>query len=182
MRKGEANALLVSDFHDCKHPYLSITKSVSLKLRRETGKPWLITMPKNNSSVRDIPIPDALASLIREHIEERLKRIEGYNESFFLFGGIRPIPDTTLEMEKQISEKNSGVKHIRIHDLRHSYASMLINSNVPITVISRLLGHTSIEMTWKVYSHLYPTTSNEAIDVINSQLKKTFYTNFTPEN
>ena len=171
MRKGEANALLVSDFHDSGSPYLSITKSVSLKLKRETGTSCFVTPPKNKTSVRDIPIPDYLAKVIREHIRERLKRIEGYSESFFLFGGLRPVSDTTLENEKDIVEKKAGLKHIRVHDLRHSYASMLVNSGIPIEVISRLMGHASVEVTWKVYSHLYPKTSNEAIDLINRTVK-----------
>ena len=58
-------------------------------------------------------------------------------------------------------------KDLRIHDLRHSHASFLINNGVDILLISQRLGHSNIAMTLNVYSHLYPSKENEAIELIN---------------
>lgn len=61
-----------------------------------------------------------------------------------------------LEHEMQRGIKKSGVKRIRIHDLRHSHASHLIHMGVPILEVSRRLGHQSPNITLGVYGHLYP--------------------------
>ena len=67
----------------------------------------------------------------------------------------------------------AGVKKIRIHDFRHSHASLLLSSGVPITVISQRLGHSDINMTLNTYSHLIPNDVNKAINIIEEiRLKK----------
>ena len=164
LRKGEANALLVSDFHDGDYPFLSVTKSLNEKLK---GIPYLVTSPKTKKSVRDVPIPDLLASMIRDHVA-LLKRIPYFDKDrFFLCGGIKPVADTTTQKIKEAVERKAGIPHIRVHDLRHSYVSLLVNAGTDITVISNLVGHSTTDITLKVYSHLYPKTKNVADSKIN---------------
>lgn len=69
---------------------------------------------------------------------------------------------------KEDAEKRAGIPHIRVHDLRHSYASLLINKGTDIAVISRLMGHGSPAITYKIYSHFYPETNYKAIEDIDS--------------
>lgn len=164
LRRGEANALYVSDFHCGENPYLDITKSVTKKVK---GGGWFLTGPKNPQSVRKVPIPRSLALLLEEHINCRLKKIEGYNEAFYLCGGQTPVNDSSTDRIKESIERKNGIPHITVHDLRHSYVSVLINSNVPITTISKLVGHSSPDITWKVYSHLYPETMTRVVDVFD---------------
>ncbi len=165
LRRGEANALFVEDFHDGESPYLDITKSVTKKVK---GGGWYLTGPKNKQSVRKVPIPQSLAQIIKEHIEQRLKRIEGYTGKFYLCGGAKPVNDSTTDRIKEQIEAENGLPHISVHDLRHSYVSVLINSNVPITTISKLVGHSSPDITWKVYSHLYPETMTDAVNIFDN--------------
>ncbi|MFA6862181.1 MAG: tyrosine-type recombinase/integrase [Bacilli bacterium] len=167
-RRGEANALKVSDFHDGKHPYLSINKSVTEKVG--LGR-FLETNPKNSSSIRDVPIPSNLAVLLRKHIKDYLSKEYAYTDDFRLAGGPLPISDSTADKIKVKEEEKAGLPHIRIHDLRHSYVSMLIQANVPITVIAKLAGHSSPDITYKIYGHLLPQTKNEAVTAIESLLK-----------
>lgn len=169
-RRGEANALKVSDFHDGIHPYLSIRRSITEKVG--LGR-FLETNPKNSSSIRDVPIPSNLAALIRRHIKEYLSKEYAYSPSFFLAGGAYPISDTTADNIKLKEEQKAGLPHIRIHDLRHSYVSMLIQADVPITVIAKLAGHSSPDITYKIYGHLLPQTKNQAISSIEHLLKST---------
>ena len=61
----------------------------------------------------------------------------------------------------------SGLPEIRIHDLRHSHASMLIDMKFSIKEISDRLGHESPETTWKVYAHLYPGKDRKLADALN---------------
>lgn len=166
LRRGEANALQIKDFHDGKHPYLSVTKSVSMKTRVD-GQ-YLITNPKNRQSIRNVPIPQHLAELIRLHVDD-MKDIykDKFNDGFFLCGGERPIPDTTADKLKNEAEQRAGLPHIRVHDLRHSYASLLINKGTDLTIISRLMGHASTDITYKIYSHFYPETNYSAVEGID---------------
>lgn len=71
--------------------------------------------------------------------------------------------------QKLIGEdrETAGVKVIRIHDFRHSHASLFANAGVNIQEISRRLGHAKVEMTWNIYSHLYPRGEERAINVLN---------------
>ena len=66
-----------------------------------------------------------------------------------------------LECEMKRGCKNTGVKRIRIHDIRHSHASLLIDMGIPIIEIRDRLGHEKIETTLNTYSHLYPNKQKE---------------------
>ena len=169
LRRGEANALQVKDFHDGDHPYLSVTKSVTMKMK---GIEYSVTPPKNKQSVRNVPIPKYLAELIRLRIDYlKAKGKEDFSDDYFLCGGKKPIPDTTADVLKGEAEKRVGLPHIRVHDLRHSYASMLINKGIDMQVISRLMGHGSTDITYKIYSHFYPETNYRAIEGIDSLME-----------
>lgn len=80
-------------------------------------------------------------------------------------------------------EKKTGLPHIRVHDLRHSHASMLIQMNYSLLAISKRLGHSSPEVTGKIYSHLYPGTDRDLaddLDLVRTGEKS--IENKTPEN
>ena len=64
--------------------------------------------------------------------------------------------------------KIAGVKEIRLHDLRHSHASFLIHNGVPITAISKRLGHRSPKITLEVYSHMYEESEEQIVDLLKS--------------
>lgn len=61
----------------------------------------------------------------------------------------------------------AGLKHIRIHDFRHSHASLLANEGINIQEIARRLGHSDVSMTWNTYSHLYPREEERAIQILD---------------
>jgi hypothetical protein len=75
-----------------------------------------------------------------------------------------PVTKSYLHSEMTRGTKKSGIKRIRVHDLRHSHASMLIEEGFSALLISERLGHESIETTLQTYSHLYP---NKQIEVAN---------------
>ena len=70
---------------------------------------------------------------------------------------------TTIGRKKDNYCVKAVVKKIRIHDFRHSHASLLLSKNVPITVISERLGHSDINMTLNTYSHMIPKDEDKAI-------------------
>ena len=63
--------------------------------------------------------------------------------------------------------RTAGVKEIRLHDLRHSHASLLINNNVNIKAVSDRLGHEDIQTTLNVYSHLYENQQSNIADLLD---------------
>lgn len=95
-------------------------------MKTRLNEKYLLTMPKNKQSVRNVPIPDKLAELIRFHLDY-LKWQKGFSKAWFLCGGPKPILDTTADKMKEDAKKRDGIPPIRVHDLRHSYASLLIN-------------------------------------------------------
>ena len=73
-------------------------------------------------------------------------------------------------VERKVNIAKSKCKKIRIHDFRHSHASLL-SKNVPFTVISKRLGHSDIDLTLNVYSHMIPKDEDKAVNILN-QIKQ----------
>ena len=86
----------------------------------------------------------------------------------YLFGGGSPCTPTTIDRYFDSGIKKSGVKRIRLHDLRHSHATMLINAGVNIVAVSKRLGHSDINQTLKTYTHLLKDTDDKMMEYINS--------------
>lgn len=161
MRKGEINGLRWSDVEDGK--YIWVRRSIAQKLK---GRPWVETPPKNASSVRRLQMPVVLVEELEKH-KERQKEVGRWSETLFICGGPAPIPDTTLEKANADFAAAAGLKHITIHEFRHSHASLLCNAGVNIKEIARRLGHSSVEMTLKTYAHLYPKEEERAAAVLD---------------
>ena len=160
MRKGEIHALRWTDIDG---DYIWVRRSITQKLK---GKKWSETPPKTESSVRRLQMPQQLKDELAAHMEAQ-KRAAGWKDTFFIVGGPEPIPDTTIEMANQRFAKAAGVKHITIHEFRHSHASLLCNAGINIKEIARRLGHADAEITLKTYAHLYPTEEERAVSVLN---------------
>lgn len=150
MREGEALALTLNDFDFDTHE-LNINKS----LATVNGK-TIIQTPKTAKSVRKIAIPDFICNDAKEYV----KTIYGYKPTQRIFMTNKH----TIAHEMQRCCKASGVKKIRVHDIRHSHASLLVELGFPILLISERLGHENINTTLQTYSHLYPNKQSEVAD------------------
>ena len=150
MRLGELLALNPKDV-DLEKRTISITKSY-----QRLGKKDVITPPKTSKSKRVITIPEFLAADIKDYMDSLYDLQE--NDRLF------PITKYYLEHEMQRGIKESGVKRIRVHDLRHSHASLLVELGFQPLAIAERLGHEKIETTLNTYSHLYPNKQAELAD------------------
>ena len=159
LRKGEIHAL---KWNDISGEYLSVKRSITQKLKGQDRE----TPPKNKSSIRTIQIPKPLIDILNEH-KARYKSLKGFNDDFRVCGGTRPLRDTSVENANIKFAKLAGVKKIRIHDFRHSHASLLANNGINIQEIARRLGHANIEMTWNTYAHLYPREEEHATQILD---------------
>lgn len=160
LRRGEIFALKWSDIAD---DILSVRRSISQTLKGEDRE----TPPKNNSSVRVVQLPLPLMNILQEH-KERQKSCFGSLEDLRICGGEQCIRNSSLQKKNIAYAEQAEVKRIRIHDFRHSHASLLVNNGVNIQEVARRLGHAKIEMTWNTYSHLYPREQEKAVDVLNA--------------
>lgn len=143
VRRGEALGLLWSDI---KENEVSINKS--LTTRKEGLK-----STKTLSSIRTILIDD-----------ETLKSLHSIKHGEFVFGGDVPLSSSQLWRAFEQAIEDSGVKRIRIHDLRHSHATILINNGANIVAVSKRLGHSDINMTLRVYTHLLKKTEKDLLN------------------
>jgi len=163
MRKGEINALKWSDIEG---DIIHVRRSIAQKLK---GQNFIETPPKNKSSIRDIQAPEPLLKVLVEH-KNRQSKMEGFSHDFRVCGGISPLCDSSIDNRNRAIAKQAGLHRIRIHDFRHSHASLLANEGINIQEIARRLGHSKIEITWNIYSHLYPREEERAVNVLNKVL------------
>ncbi len=163
-RKGEIHALRWNCYDG---KYISIKKSISQKLK--TGD--VETPPKNKSSIRTIRVPEPLAEILNNHKKRQQTRISDWNEEGFICGYYRCLRDSSLENENKKYSSAANLKKIRIHDFRHSHASLLINANISPLEVAHRLGHSTVEQTLRTYSHLFPNEEDRAISVLNDIFK-----------
>lgn len=162
-RKGEALALTWADI-DLDGGLITISKSVTRKVR---GAAYSITTPKNLSSNRVVSIPRSLCDAFRRYRESVSP---SPNSTAFVFGGDRPLADRTTDRVFADACKASGVKKIRLHDLRHSCASLLISHGVSIVAVSKRLGHSNVEQTLNTYSHMMPRDDEMMLSIVEAVL------------
>ena len=91
----------------------------------------------------------------------------GFNDSYFVIGDIAPQISSTITAKKNRNCELAGVKQIRIHDFRHSCASLLIYKGANINTVSKFLGHTKIEETLNTYTHLYKNALTDITSLID---------------
>ena len=154
IRLGELLALTPKDF-DFEKQTLTINKSY----QRLNGKD-VITSPKTKKSNRTIKMPKFLCEEMQDYIG-MLYEIEE-NERLFR------ITKHYLHHEMDRGAKEAGVKRIRIHDLRHSAISLLIEMGFSALAIAERVGHESIDITYK-YAHLFPTKQTEMANKLDME-------------
>ncbi|MDO4491942.1 MAG: site-specific integrase [Lachnospiraceae bacterium] len=160
IRVGELLALTPKDI-DIDRKMLRINKSYQRLNRKD-----VITPPKTPKSNRCIKIPDFLLKDLLDYRE----RLYGLQEEDRLFS----FSKSYLESEMSRGIRASGVKRIRLHDLRHSAASMLVELGFSPLEIAERLGHEKIETTLNTYSHLYPDKQDRLAARLEEEHRRSF--------
>ena len=152
IREGELLALTPADFN-FERGTVSINKSY-----QRINKQDVITTPKTPKSIRVIQMPKFLC----EEIQDYFKMFYSLDSDSRIF----PISKNYLHREMARGSKATGVKRIRIHDLRHSHVSLLIDMGFTALAIADRVGHESIDITFR-YAHLFPTRQIEMADKLD---------------
>lgn len=160
-RVGEVLALSDTDI-DFSSGMVYINKSLTRKTL--DGSPYKITTPKNKGSIRNISLPKHLLHQLSEYLEwKKQMEISGY----FLFGGEKPLGSFSYSRMLKNYSIIAGLPCIRIHDFRHSHASLLINLGANVALVSRRLGHINTQQTLNTYSHLFPNYDKEIMKLLD---------------
>lgn len=163
LRRGELRGLSWDNI-DFFNKELSVVKNVAQE--GSTGE-YIITTPKTRTSTRTLPVPERVMSDLQE-LYLREKKQYGFNQKWFVFGDKEPLGDGILRHTKNKFCDLSGVKRIRIHDFRHSCASVLINNGASIMIVAKYLGHAKIDETLNTYSHLFKNKMDEIVKTMNN--------------
>ncbi|WP_153731570.1 site-specific integrase [Sporosarcina obsidiansis] len=180
LRVGELLALKESDI-DFKTNEIRVTKTYYNP--RNNKREFSLLAPKTAGSVRTVELDPFVIGLIREQIkqlkEEKMKYRKVYNDQGFLFvdqeGFPMPIKMVALRLQRLMKIMNRDIeehkrKHITPHSFRHTNISLLIEAQVPISEIQRRVGHTDINTTMNIYTHMTKQTKDQAANLFSSHL------------
>ena len=152
LREGEVLALTPNDF-DFKKKTISITKTFQVLHGKET-----ITDPKTPQSKRTVTMPDFLC----DELQDYFKMVYDLNPTDRVF----PVSKNFLYRKIHSGAKAQGLPEIRVHDLRHSHVSLLIDMGYSAVAIAKRMGHKSIDITYR-YAHLFPSAQEEMAKDLN---------------
>lgn len=158
IREGELLGLTVKDILNTKQ--LNINKTYY----RRNGKE-IISTPKTPKSIRKVAIPN----FVYDEIKNYISKLYGIQEDDRIFY----FSKSYLNTELKNGCKLANIKKIRVHDLRHSHASLLIELGYNAVLIAERLGHENISTTLDTYSHLYPDKQKKVadkLDILNSNI------------
>ncbi|MDD6272306.1 MAG: site-specific integrase, partial [bacterium] len=144
---------------------LSVNKQIT---QRNNRVKFEFSDTKTRDSRRIVPITKVLLNDLKMLYEQDKKDYYGFNDDFFVISDAKPIADSNIYLRRTKLANLAGLKVIRIHDFRHSCASLLINNGANVTLVAKYLGHTKIEETLNTYSHMFSTALDSVVSVIDN--------------
>ena len=172
LRRGEALPLRLTDF-DMENCNVAISREL-VKVKGGTK----LQPPKTKLSNRLIPFGSGIRQLLLDHLarlELTVKKCNGFIDQGLMFpnesGGFY-YPDSIRKILRRILRK-VGIGPIRVHDLRHTCATLLMVSGVSAKVVQEILGHSRVSITLDVYSHTMPSLKRGAIDQMADYINAT---------
>lgn len=167
LRKGELRGL--------QWKYVNFEKkTVHIKYQipsRLNVSDYKLTKLKTKASDRILPIPDRLFGWLTTLYSQK-KQYTNFSDEWFVFGDISPISKEKIKDRKDRNIAEANIKYIRLHDFRHSCASLLINNGASIVLVAKYLGHSNIQETLRTYAHMYKDELDEMTNIINRLQKK----------
>ena len=174
MRPGELAGLRWGDV-DFEHCTISIQRSLSWKTRFVEG--WILVPPKTERGRRQITIPESLANALAE-LKKRQEDVRHRAGSTYQYEGFvfanrsgRPAHPRFITRVFKVALARAGLpRKIRLYDLRHTSATLLLRAGEHIKVVSERLGHSGVWITLKIYVHVLPGMQRDAANRIEHLL------------
>ena len=171
LRQGEALGLSWEDL-DLDEGTLTVRRA----LQRQTGRGLVLVEPKSRAGHRTISLPEQLITSLRAHrAEQAAERLRAGNVwedhgLVFVQPTGKPIdPRADYGAWKQLLV-DAGVRDARLHDARHTAATLLLSQGVPARVAMEILGHSQISLTLGTYSHVVPELQRDAAEKVGRAL------------
>lgn len=168
LRRGEILGLKWSDIN-LKESKMTINNNLV-----STMAGAVFTTPKTSKSCRTLELSEGIVTLLKKHsLEQRENRMKLGTE-YYDKDLVCCYPDGNFYVPKNFSKKfawflkSKGLKHIRLHDLRHSNATLMLTYGIPAKVASERLGHSSISITLDLYSHVTTSMQKNVADKIEN--------------
>ena len=168
MRMGEILGLTWSDI-DLENRHICIRRQ-----QQRVGKELILCDPKTERSARTLPLTTLAADSLKNHRECQLATIrERMDKGHIMSGRVftnekgAPLENSTALRQFQRLVKDAGLPAMRLHDLRHSCATLLLSKGIHPRVVMEILGHSTIAMTMNVYSHVVPEIARAAADAMD---------------
>ena len=165
LRQGEALGLWWEDI-DLNAGLLRVRRA----LQRQRGGGLVFTDPKTQRSKRTLPLPAPLLTALRDHQQEQAKEqitagsLWRGSPCVFTTPVGTPIDPRNDYREFKKLLARAELPSVRLHDLRHTAASLLLAQGFPARVVMEILGHSAIALTMNTYSHIAPEVSREAAE------------------
>ncbi|MGY1761649.1 tyrosine-type recombinase/integrase [Geodermatophilus sp. SYSU D00779] len=168
LRRGEALALRWADV-DLEKGLLRVRGTLARVQRR-----LVVTEPKTARSKRFVPLSAPAERLLHDvrgsQDDERRRAGSVWQETGFVFTTVtgEPCDPRNALRALKVAAERAGLPHVGLHTLRHSAASVMLSSGVPLKVVSEILGHSSIAITGDVYGHVAPDVARGAMDILGA--------------
>ncbi|MBI2094936.1 MAG: site-specific integrase [Candidatus Omnitrophica bacterium] len=165
-RIGEISALKWTDV-DFKNNLITIQRNVFHAPKGKYGmgdKSWIFGTPKSKESTRKVFMIPALKTALVRHCEQ-----SGGNQHGLVFSTKfgEPYDRSTLRVKLVSITKAAGLKHVRLHDLRHTNATWLLAEGVNLAYVSKHLGHSGVAITGDTYHHVLPKEHERGMKLLD---------------
>ena len=154
-RVGELLAICYGDIN-FKEKTVSITKTYYRRHKTD-----YITAPKTESSNRIVTMPNFLVEELKVYTD-KMYELKAEERIFM-------VTDRAVQKKMKQKADKLNLKHIRVHDLRHSHIAFLIEKGTQPLIISKRVGHDSVTTTMNIYGHLYPDKQRQLADMLNEE-------------
>ncbi len=171
-RKNELNAITWNDV-DFDNKTIMFNKTIT---RKNDKNEYRVTLPKTQNSIRTTFVISSYFELLKK-IKIEMAKEKGFSSEWFVFGGKTPIPETTIQNRFAQLTELAGLPRIRLHDLRHSHVSYMINhcgNDVStIYVIAERIGDRP-EQIFLTYGHLFPSKQKKIVELMENNTSDAF--------
>ncbi len=166
-RVSEIRALEWNDI-DFDSGLVKIRRQVTSKV---SGEPNKIITPKSESSNRGIFVPTLLIDQLKIWKNDRM-RYKSFNSNWRVFGDYSFVSEQRIRRIANRLSNASNLPHIKLHDFRHSYSTMLHNKGVDLKIIQSQAGHSTVQITLDTYTHISMQQKKQTIVNIFDNDKK----------